>query len=108
MRIYALKSCDTCKKAIKALQAAGYDPQITDVRSDGVSPDEIARFLAAFGDTLVNRASTTWRGLSESDRVRTPGELLTEYPTLMKRPVIDADGKLFLGWKADVQKALLG
>ena len=108
MRIYALKTCDTCKKAIKALQAAGHDPQVIDVRADGIPPSDRARFLAAFGDALINRASTTWRTLSEADRARDPARLLAEHPTLMKRPVIEADGRIYLGWKADVQKAILG
>lgn len=108
MRIYALKTCDTCRKAIKALQAAGHQPQIIDVRADGVTRVDLARFLAAFGDAAVNRASATWRGLSEVERARDAVDLLIEHPTLMKRPIIEADGALYLGWKADVQKALLG
>ena len=108
MNIYALKTCDTCRKAIRALQAAGHDLRITDVRADGVSPEDRARFLEVFGDALINRASATWRGLSEAERARDAADLLVAHPTLMKRPVIDDRGKLYLGWKADVQKALLG
>ncbi len=108
MRILALKTCDTCRKAIKALEAAGHDVQVTDVRADGISESDRARFMEVFGDALINRASATWRGLSEAERARDPGVLLAEHPTLMKRPVIEADGQLYMGWKADVQKALLG
>jgi arsenate reductase-like glutaredoxin family protein len=35
-------------------------------------------------------------------------DLLAAHPALMKRPLIERDGELFLGWSADVQKALLG
>jgi arsenate reductase-like glutaredoxin family protein len=35
-------------------------------------------------------------------------DLLSQNPTVMKRPVIDQDGALYLGWKADVQAALKG
>ena len=108
MRVYCLKTCDTCKKAIKALQAAGRDPEVIDVRADGLSDDQRREFLAEFGEAVVNRSSSTWRGLSEVERSRDPVVLLADYPTLMKRPVIEADGTLYLGWKADVQAALLG
>ncbi len=108
VHIYCLKTCETCKKAIKSLGAAGHELQITDVRADGLSDADRKRFLREFGDALVNRSSTTWRGLSEDQQIRDPATLLAEHPTLMKRPVIEADGKLYLGWKADVQKALLG
>lgn len=108
MIVYSLKSCDTCRKALRELRAAGHDPQVIDVRADGVPPADLARFMAAFGDDLVNRRSTTWRGLSEDERGAEPLELLARHPTLMKRPVTDVDGQLFLGWGADVCAALLG
>lgn len=69
---------------------------------------DLQRFRAAFGDALVNRRSTTWRGLSEDERAGDPLELLAAHPTLMKRPVIEADdGTLYLGWDKAVQAALL-
>jgi arsenate reductase-like glutaredoxin family protein len=108
MRIYCLKTCDTCKKAISALRAAGHDPELTDVRADGLSEAQLRKFMGVFGEALVNRSSATWRGLSEAERGRDPVALLADHPTLMKRPVIEADGRFYLGWKADVQAALLG
>jgi arsenate reductase len=105
MRFYGLKTCDTCRKALKAL---GDDVLVIDVRVDGVPRDDLARFHAAFGDALVNRASTTWRGLSESERAGDPLALLAAHPTLMKRPLIDVGCALYLGWGRDVQAALLG
>ncbi|MEX3016357.1 arsenate reductase family protein [Gymnodinialimonas hymeniacidonis] len=105
MRIYGLKACDTCRKAVKALDGA----ELVDVRADPLGPDQIARFLEAFGDALVNTRSTTWRGLDESERAKAPEALLTAHPALMKRPVIETDdGTLHLGWGKDVQAALLG
>ena len=109
MRFVGLKNCDTCKKALKALQAAGIEPEVIDVRADGVSADDLTHFFAALGDDLINRRSTTWRGLSEADRGGDPLPLLVANPTLMKRPVIEADdGKLTLGWTKDVQAKFLG
>ncbi|MGO4916535.1 arsenate reductase family protein [Pseudogemmobacter sp. W21_MBD1_M6] len=105
MRFYGLKTCDTCRKALKSL---GNGVTVIDVRADGVAQDDLARFYATFGDKLVNRASATWRGLSDSERDQAPLALLAAHPTLMKRPVIEADGRLYLGWGKDVQAALLG
>jgi len=108
MKIFSLKTCDTCREAIKALGASGADLIVVDVRSQGVSRSDLVRFHTEFGDALINRQSTTWRGLSQNERARDPVELLADHPTLMKRPVIEANGQLYLGWKADVQNALLG
>jgi len=92
--IYGLKTCDTCRKAVKALPGA----TLRDVRAEPLEPREIAEFLSAFGDRLVNRASTTWRALDEAERDTPPADLLAAHPTLMKRPVIRANGALHLGW----------
>ncbi|WP_375254838.1 arsenate reductase family protein [Yoonia sp.] len=108
MRFFGLKSCDTCRKALKALAGAGHAPDVIDVRKDGVSDADQARIIAAFGDAALNRASTTWRGLSDAQKAANPATLLAAHPTLMKRPVIEADGVWTIGWKADVQARYLG
>lgn len=102
MILYWLKNCDTCRKAMKALP----DAEFRDVRTDGVPAEILRAAHEAFGEALLNTRSTTWRGLSKADRTRDPLVLLTEHPTLMKRPLIDNGGVLHLGWTKDVQAAL--
>ncbi len=108
MRFFGLKTCDTCRKALKYLAAEGYDPTVIDVRADGVSDADRAEIIARFGEAAVNRASTTWRGLLDAEKTADPEWLLAEYPTLMKRPVIEHNGAWTLGWKSDVQAKYLG
>lgn len=100
--IWGLKTCDTCKKALKALPGA----VLRDVRAQPLSADEIAQVLAAFGDKAVNRASTTWRGLDEAARAQDPAALLAQHPALMKRPVILTGGAMHLGWTPAVRATL--
>ncbi|UXX84348.1 arsenate reductase family protein [Roseovarius pelagicus] len=104
MKLYGLKTCDTCRKVLKALP----DAVLKDVRADGVPPDVLAAAHAQFGAALLNTRSTTWRGLSATEREEPSLDLLARYPALMKRPLIDVDGTLYLGWGADVQAALRG
>ena len=80
MKLYGLKACDTCRKAVKALQAAGQDVTLTDIRAEPLEDAALDRFLSAFGEDLVNRRSTTWRGLSEEERATPPHELLKSHP----------------------------
>ncbi len=80
---------------------------IRDVRGEPLTVEERARFLAAFGERLINRASTTWRGLDEAARAASADLLLAQHPALMKRPVIEMEGRLWLGWDAKVQAELL-
>ncbi|MDQ2089246.1 arsenate reductase family protein [Marimonas arenosa] len=103
MQLYGLKTCDTCRKALKSLG----DVTFVDVRAEGVPAEVMARAFEAFGGKLLNTRSTTWRGLSAAERARPPLELLAAHPTLMKRPLIAAGHDLYLGWDKAVQDALL-
>ncbi len=104
MVIYGLKNCDACRKALKLLPEA----EFRDVRVDGVSHELLESAYTRFGNALLNTRSTTWRGLDEEERTRPALDLLADHPTLMKRPLIDQDGTLLLGWAKDVQEKLLG
>ncbi len=107
MILYGIPTCDTCKKAMKALEAAGHAVTFRDVRRDPLSEAEIARLVAEFGDRLINTQSTTYRGFSDFLRESEADAQIAAQPTVMKRPVIEADGKLYLGWDDAVQAALL-
>jgi arsenate reductase-like glutaredoxin family protein len=108
MRFFGLKTCDTCRKALSALRSAGHSPDVIDVRADGLQPVDIEAFVAAFGDTAINRSSTTWRSLTEADRARSVSELLALHPTLLKRPVIESEGFWTQGWDRAVQARYMG
>ena len=101
MKLYGINTCDTCRKALKALPEA----EFVDIRATPLDRADLQRFLDRFGADLVNTRSTTWRGLSEAERAADPLDQLAAHPTLMKRPVID-NGTLYLGWGKDVQAAL--
>jgi arsenate reductase-like glutaredoxin family protein len=104
MRFFGLKSCDTCRKALKTLADRNVD--VIDVRADGVSVTDRAAMIAAFGDAAINTRSTTWRNLSEDERALGTAALLAVHPTLMKRPVIEIDGAWYQGWTPATKAAL--
>lgn len=110
--IYHLKACDSCRKVLKQFAAAGKDVTAIDVRQTPLSVDTLSRFLEAFGwEKLINRRSTTWRGLSDAEKASagdTALELLQAHPTLMKRPVIDGPNGLTLGTGKDELARHLG
>ncbi len=110
--LYGLKNCDTCKKALKAFDAAGVSVTFVDIRAEADLSAKVPEWLAAVGaDTLVNKRSTTWRGLSDKEKAQAeegdPTDLLVANPTLIKRPVIEAGGKTFVGWTKAAQEAIL-
>jgi arsenate reductase len=104
MRFFGLKSCDTCRKALKTLSSR--DVEVIDVRADGVSATDRAAMIAAFGDPAINTRSTKWRNLSDDERALGTAALLAAHPTLMKRPVIEIDGAWVQGWTPATKAAL--
>lgn len=105
MRVFALKNCDTCRKAIKEMTNAGVDFDIIDVRADGLSSDDIAMIVDAVGfEKSLNRRSTTWRGLDDDDKTDLSAAkavtLIETHPTLLKRPAITNGKTTTVGWDA--------
>ncbi len=103
MILYGIPTCDSCKKALKALREAGRDPVFRDLRAAPLTEAEWAPIVAELGSNLINKASPTYRSfndwLRESD---TEAQLLAN-PTVMKRPLIVEGAKMTLGWDAAAQ-----
>ena len=114
MKLFGLKNCDTCKKALKALKEAGRQPDFHDVRVDGVEKAYLTKWAKAAGwEKLLNKSSTTWRGLSDAEKENVDEmkaiDLMAEHPALIKRPVIECPKNgVSVGWGKDVQEKLLG
>ncbi|MEM9725519.1 MAG: ArsC/Spx/MgsR family protein [Pseudomonadota bacterium] len=112
LTLYGLKTCDSCKKALKALEAAGAPARLVDIRAEADLAVKAPAWLAAVGqEALLNTRSTTWRGLSDAEKASATGDgaagLLIANPTLIKRPVIEAaDGRVFVGWSKETAAAL--
>ena len=91
LTVYGIKQCDTCRKALKWLEANDREHRFHDFRKDGLPATLVQEWMQSeFADKLVNRRSTTWRQLSDEQR-QSEGEallqLLLQNPTLIKRPV---------------------
>lgn len=99
MILYGLPTCDTCRKARKALP----DADFVDVRAEGVPRDVLSAAQDRFGDRLLNTRSTTWRGLPEAERARPMLDLIRDHPALMKRPLIVDGSRMVLGWDRAAQ-----
>ena len=92
---------------MKALQGTGRTVVLRDLRADPPDAAEIGRWHRALGSALLNRRSTTWRGLAEAERGGDPVALMVAHPTLIKRPVIEEGDRLLLGWTEGTRAALV-
>jgi arsenate reductase len=103
LTVYGIKSCDTCRKARKYLAEHNIDFEFHDLREDGLDIQMLERWTARLGwERLLNRQSLTWRKIPEVDRnnINRDSALATmiEHPTLIKRPVLESDGFIAVGF----------
>lgn len=106
LALYGLAHCSTCQKAQADLEAHGWTVTFRDVQKDPLTEAERASLTRDFGDRIVNRASLTWRGMSDDERAADPVVMLGAKPSVMKRPAIAAGDLRLLGWTANVKRAL--
>ena len=105
-RLYGIKNCDTMKKARAWLDAKGVPYAFHDYKAEGIDRPRLEAWARAVGwETLLNWAGTTFRKLPEADKAdldeRKALALMLDQPSMIKRPVLDLDGRLLVGFKPD-------
>jgi arsenate reductase (glutaredoxin) len=106
MILYGISTCDTCKRALKTLQAAGRQVTFRDIRAEPLSTTEIEAIVHEFGSRAVNQQSTTYRAFNDFLKASDPEAQIAAQPTVMKRPVIKDEGLWYLGWDSATEAAL--
>lgn len=111
LTLYGIGSCDTCRKAGKWLEAQSYQYQFHDLRGDGLDSETLERWVGRIDwQKLLNTRSLTWRKLPEVDRAdMSEGKAMSsmlEYPTLVKRPVLECSAFIAVGFSPDNYKAI--
>ena len=111
IKFVGLKNCDTCRKAKKWLESEGIPFTYHDVRSDGLSKEDVTHWIKELGwEELVNRRGTTWRNLSDEDKnsvnQETAVDLIVANPSLMKRPLFIYGDTFILGFKQAQMEAI--
>lgn len=107
LTIYGLKNCSTCKKATKWLDEQGISYTFTDYRDQPIAPEYLPKWANEVGGwaKFVNRASPTWRNLTEEQKSPENDEgwvqLIAEFPTLVRRPVAVDDQAVSVGFKPE-------
>lgn len=101
--VYGIKACDTMKKARAWLEANGMAYDFVDYKTAGLSRERLAAWVAQAGwEAILNRRGTTFRKLPEAlrqdlDEARAI-ELMLEQPSMIRRPVIEHEGALLIGF----------
>lgn len=113
VEFYGIPNCDTVKKARTWLEGRGIDYTFHDYKKKGADPAKLAAWSEAVGwETLLNRRGTTFRALSEADKADIDRakaiRLMAAQPSLIKRPVVEHDGTVLVGFDASVWEQTFG
>jgi Spx/MgsR family transcriptional regulator len=105
--LYGIPNCDTIKKTRKLLEELGIEYQFHDYKKLGCDEALVKKFLKHFDYvSLVNTRGTTWRkfpdSIKENLNEASAIQLMSENNSLIKRPIIESNGKWLLGF--DKQK----
>lgn len=113
LKLYGLKKCTTCQKAVTWLGEHKIAHSFSDVKEAPVTKEQVARWSKALGgwEKMINRAGYTWRGLPNSETADLSEAkavaLAVKHPSLIRRPLIEyADGSVTVGFSKKVTDAL--
>jgi Spx/MgsR family transcriptional regulator len=109
--IFGIKNCDTMKKARAWLDGHGVAHAFHDYKLAGIDRAHLERWADLVGwEVLLNRAGTTFRKLDDAaradiDRAKAL-DLMQAQPSLIKRPVLERDGRVTVGFKPETYSTL--
>ena len=111
--IHGIKNCDTMKKARAWLDAHGIAHAFHDYKTQGIAEATLRGWVKELGwEALLNRAGTTFRKLPETQRENLDAPraiaLMLAQPSMIKRPVLAAQGRLLVGFKPEEWAKVLG
>lgn len=114
MKLYGIPNCTTVKKARAWLAENGHDVPFHDFKKQGVEAAWLSEVAAQTGwEALLNTRGTTWRKLSDAEKAAAGSEagalaLMQAQPSVIKRPVLERDGRYHLGFAGQQYQALFG
>jgi arsenate reductase (glutaredoxin) len=111
-KIYGIKNCDTMKKAFAWLEANKVDYEFHDYKKAGVPPGKLKAWAAKVGwEKLANTRGPTWRKIPEAKKAGLNEAralaLLVENSSAIRRPVVEAGGKLMVGFDPEQLKGAI-
>lgn len=104
--LYGIPNCDTVKKARNWLDAQGVAYTFHDYKKAGADPARIAGWIDQAGlERVLNKAGTTFRKLPDAAKADLDKDkavaLMAAQPSCIKRPIVEHDGGLLVGFKPE-------
>ena len=101
-----IKNCNTVRSARRWLDDNNIEFDFLDLRSDQFNKITLGMWLENVEwTTLLNKRSTSWRGLEDKDRdgldEARAMKIMLQHPALIKRPVLMLGDSIELGFSAE-------
>ena len=102
--VYGIPNCDTIKKTLAWYKSKNIRIDFYDYKKYGVKKEKLQEWCRQVGwQVLLNKKSTTWRSLPAAEQQLVTNEtiaikLMMEYPSIIKRPVIEMNDKVMVGF----------
>lgn len=113
MKIYGIKNCDTVKKTLNWFDQHNLKYEFHDFKKLGVEKEKLKEWAGQVGyEALLNKKGTTWKKLDPEVQNAISSEdaafgLMQEKTSVIKRPVLEADGKIMLGYNESLLNELI-
>jgi Spx/MgsR family transcriptional regulator len=101
--LYGIPNCDTVKKARAWLDARSVAYTFHDYKKAGITADKLAHWCGEAGwEKVLNRAGTTFKKLPDPAKASLDQpkavSLMREQPSMIKRPIVEHQGRLLVGF----------
>ncbi|MBC7889977.1 MAG: Spx/MgsR family RNA polymerase-binding regulatory protein [Ferruginibacter sp.] len=102
--VYGIPNCDTIRKTLDWYKKKNIRVDFYDYKKYGINKEKLVQWCKNVGwEILLNKKSTTWRSLPLEEQQLVINEkmaiqLMMEYPSIIKRPVIEMNNKLMVGF----------
>ncbi len=112
MNIYGIKNCNTVKKALDWLKKNHIDFEFHDFKKEGISAEKLQDWSSKVGyEKLLNKQGLTWKQLDLDKKATITNEkealqLLHDKNSMIKRPVLEFEGELILGFQEEIYQKL--
>ena len=113
MKVYGIKNCNTVAKALNWLKENHLDFEFHDFKKLGISESKLKEWADQLGwEALINKRGTTWKKLDAETQNSIVTEesafaILEQNTSMIKRPVIETDDNLLLGFDEEKYNAML-
>lgn len=111
--LYGIPNCDSIKKVRKWLERRGVNYAFHDYKKAGIDDAKLREWCGEVGwEVLLNKRGTTFRDLPDEMKVDVDEDiavaLMLSHPSMIKRPVLESEGPLIVGFRGGEYETALG